>query len=53
MMVTMFLKGPTKASRRLSPLTARALALGRASRHTTLAAGSTGAGGQLGEGRPG
>lgn len=48
MMVTVYLKGPMKASRRLSPLTARVLGLGRASRHNTLAAGITGADGQLG-----
>lgn len=48
MMVTVYLEGPTKASRRLSPLTTRALGLVWASWHTTLAAGSTGAGGQLG-----
>lgn len=48
MMVTMYLKGPMKASKRLSPLTAKALGRGRASRHTTLAAGITGAGGWLG-----
>lgn len=48
MMVTVYLEGPTKASRRLSPLTTRALGFGRASWHTTLAAGITGAGSQLG-----
>lgn len=48
MMVTMYLKGPMKASKRLSPLIAKALGRGRASRHTTLAARITGAGGQLG-----
>lgn len=48
MTVTTYLEGPTKASRRPSPLTARALGVGWASRHTTLAAGSVGAQGQLG-----
>lgn len=48
MMVTVCLKGPVKASKRLSPLTAKALGLGGASRHTTLAARITGAGGQPG-----
>lgn len=53
MMVTMCLKGPMTASKRLSPLTAKALGLGRTSRHTTLAAGITGDGGQLaGKGEP-
>lgn len=47
-MVTTYSEGPTKASRRLSPLTTRALGVGRASRHTTLAADSTGEHGQLG-----
>ena len=46
--VTTYLEGPTKASRRLSPLTTRALGVGWASRHTMLAAGSTGEHGQLG-----
>lgn len=49
MMVTVYLEGPTKASRRLSSLTTRVLALGWASWHTTLAASITGAAGQLGE----
>lgn len=48
MTVTTCLEGPTKASRRLSPLTTRALGVGWASRHTMLAAGSTEAQGQLG-----
>lgn len=48
MIVTMCLKGPMMASKRLSPLTAKALGLERASWHTTLAAGITGAGGQPG-----
>lgn len=39
MTVTVYLEGPTKASRWLSPLTTRALGLGQASWHTTLAAG--------------
>lgn len=39
MTVTVYLEGPTKASKWLSPLTTRALGLGQASWHTTLAAG--------------
>lgn len=50
MTVTVYLEGPTKASRRLSSLTTRVLALGWASWHTTLAASITGAAGQLREG---
>ena len=42
MTVTVYLEGPTKASRRLSPLTTRALGFGQASWHTTLAAGTWG-----------
>lgn len=48
MTVTTYLEGPTKASRRLSALTARALGVGWASRHTMSAAGSIGAQGQPG-----
>lgn len=52
MTVTVYLEGPTKASRRLSPLTARALGPGQASWHTTLAASIMGAGQLGGEGMP-
>lgn len=52
-MVTVYLDGPTKASRWLSPLTVRALGLKQVSWHTTLAADIMGAGSQLGvEGYP-
>lgn len=52
-MVTVYLEGPTKASRWLSPLTVKALGLKQVSWHTTLAADIMRAGSQLGvEGYP-
>ena len=42
MTLTVYLEGPTKASRQLSPLTTRMLELGQASWHTTLAASTRG-----------